>query len=294
MAGLYEKPSETYAKKRPRYPKEWFSMLSGLTAEHHRAWDGGCGSGQAAISVSLLQSFNTCSGTLGMTDSETNIRLKKYQMAEHYESVVATDVSEGQLRNAMAHPRVRYVHTPEHLTEDELVALVGGEGSLDLIVVATSIHWFDIPLFYAVASRALRKPGGVLAVWGYNYEIHPFEDALQGQLYAALRPYQDPRARLATEDRYRWLPFPFEPVGVGAEGAPADMDMEVEMTLEDLAGFVMTGSVVTTAREKGAGEELEAVVRDVMRRVEQEWGDAPTVPRKLAFKAFMLAGRPKC
>jgi hypothetical protein len=49
MAGLYEKPSETYTKKRPRYPKEWFSMLAG----HHRAWDAGCGTGQAAISVRL-------------------------------------------------------------------------------------------------------------------------------------------------------------------------------------------------------------------------------------------------
>ncbi|WVZ69076.1 hypothetical protein U9M48_017924 [Paspalum notatum var. saurae] len=264
MAGLYEKPSETYAKKRPRYPKEWFSMLAGLTAGHQRAWDAGCGSGQAAIS-----------------------------MAEHYESVLATEVSEGQLRHAIAHPKVRYVHTPEHLSEDELVALVGGENSLDLVVVATSIHWFDIPLFYGVVNRALKKPGGVLAVWGYNYEIHPFEDALQGQLYPALRPYQDPRVRLAME-RYRALPFPFEPVGVGAEGAPADADIEVEMTLEDLLGFVNTGSVVTTAREKGAGAELEAVTRDVLKRVEQEWGGAPTEPKKLVFKGFMLAGRPRC
>ena len=37
MAGLYEKPSETYAKKRPRFPKEWFSMIASLTAGHHRA-----------------------------------------------------------------------------------------------------------------------------------------------------------------------------------------------------------------------------------------------------------------
>lgn len=262
MAGLYEKQSETYAKKRPQYPKEWFSMLAGLTAGHQRAWDAGCGTGQAAIS-----------------------------MAEHYESVVATDVSEGQLRHATAHPKVRYLHTPEHLSEDELVSLVGGEGSLDLVVVATSIHWFDVPLFYAVVSRALRKPGGVLAVWGYNYEIHPFEDALHGQLYPALRPYLDPRAGLAME-RYRSLPFPFEPVGVGAEGAPADVDIEVEMTLEDLVGFLNTGSVVTTARAKGA--DLEAVTRAALKRVEEQWGGAPTVPRKLVFKAFMLAGRPKC
>lgn len=201
-------------------------------------------------------------------------------------------MSEGQLAHAIAHPRVRYAHTPAHLSEDELVALVGGEDSLDLVVVATSIHWFDLPLFYGVVNRALRKPGGVLAVWGYNYDVHPFGDALQGQFYGALRPYMDPRTRLAME-RYRSLPFPFEPVGVGAEGAPADVDMEVEMTLEDLAGLMMTGSVVTTAREKGAGEELEAAIRDALKRVEREWGGDPTVPKKLVFKAFMIAGKPK-
>jgi hypothetical protein len=144
-----------------------------------------------------------------------------------------------------------------------------------------------------VANRAIRKPGGVLAVWGYeyNYDIHPFGDALQGQFYGAMRPYMDPRNRLAM-DRYRDLPFPFDPVRVGTEGAPADVDKEVEMTLEELAGFVMTGSVVTTARAKGAAAELEAVVRDVKKRLLQEWG-APTVPKKLVFKAFMLAGKPK-
>jgi hypothetical protein len=28
-------------------------MLASLTAGHHRAWDAGCGSGQASVSVSL-------------------------------------------------------------------------------------------------------------------------------------------------------------------------------------------------------------------------------------------------
>jgi hypothetical protein len=53
----------------------------------------------------------------------------------------------------------------------------------------------------------------------------------------------------------------------------------------------MTGSVATTAREKGV--DLAALVKDVMKEVEEEWGDQPTVPRKLVFKAFMLAGKPK-
>ena len=99
MAGLYEKPSETYAKKRPRYPKEWFSMLASLTAGHHRAWDAGCGSRKATVSV-----------------------------AEHYDSVVATYVSDAQLGHASAHPKVRHLHMPEDLSSDDLIALADGEG----------------------------------------------------------------------------------------------------------------------------------------------------------------------
>ena len=71
MAGLYEKQSETYAKKRPRYPKEWFSTLAGLTAGHHRAWDAGCGSGQAAVSVSSQSLTNTTS--FNLMNRETSI-----------------------------------------------------------------------------------------------------------------------------------------------------------------------------------------------------------------------------
>jgi len=48
---------------------------------------------------------------------------------------------------------------------------------------------------------------------------------------------------------------------------------------------------VTTAKSKGV--DLEAVTRDALKRVEEEWGGPPTVPRKLVLKAFMLAGRPK-
>lgn len=66
------------------------------------------------------------------------------QLAEHYEQVIATDISKAQLKCAMQHPRIRYIHTPLSLSNDELMNLIGDEGSVDLITVAQAIHWFDL------------------------------------------------------------------------------------------------------------------------------------------------------
>jgi hypothetical protein len=41
--------------------------------------------------------------------------------------------------------------------------------------VAEAVHWFDLPAFYGVV---LRRPSGVIAVWGYNYRISPVEDMM--------------------------------------------------------------------------------------------------------------------
>uniref|UniRef100_A0A803R0D4 Methyltransferase type 11 domain-containing protein n=1 Tax=Cannabis sativa TaxID=3483 RepID=A0A803R0D4_CANSA len=134
--GLYE--PDTYMEARPTYPLEWYSKLAALTPHHNLAWDVGTGNGQAAIGVS-----------------------------EHYKQVIATDVNMAQLERATPHPRVRYLHTPQTMNDNELVSLIGGENSVDLITVATAVHWFDLSHFYSIVSRVLRKPGGVLAVWCY-------------------------------------------------------------------------------------------------------------------------------
>lgn len=135
MAGLFTEQAAVYAAARPAYPKDLFAKLAALTSHHRRAWDVGTGNGQAAIGV-----------------------------AEHYDSVVATDVDAEQLRHATPHPKVQYLHTPDAAPTEDLVSTLGGEGSVDLITVAQAVHWFDLPAFYGVARRALRRPGGVIAV----------------------------------------------------------------------------------------------------------------------------------
>lgn len=244
-----------YAAARPAYPKELFAKLSALTAHHCCAWDVGTGNGQAAIGV-----------------------------AEHYDSVVATDVSTEQLRHAMPHPKVRYLHTPDTTPgEDGLVAMLGGEASVDLITVAQAVHWFDLPAFYGVARRVLRRPGGVIAVWGYNYRMSPVED-MMARFFDTTLPYLDTRARYCT-DGYRDLPFPFEDIGLVKEGEPVSFDMEQEMSFEGLIAMLRSWSAVTTAKQQGVDLLGERVVKEL----EEGWG-GPSLVRKVTYKAFLLAG----
>ncbi|GJS83241.1 hypothetical protein Tco_0749782, partial [Tanacetum coccineum] len=44
--------------------------------------------------------------------------------AEHYKQVIGTDISEPQLKLAKPHPRVRYLHTPLSLSDDDLINLI--------------------------------------------------------------------------------------------------------------------------------------------------------------------------
>ncbi|TVU34306.1 hypothetical protein EJB05_16137, partial [Eragrostis curvula] len=254
MAGLFSKQAALYAASRPTYPKDLFAKLAALTPRHGLAWDVGTGSGQAAIGV-----------------------------AEHYDSVVATDVSAEQLQHAAPHPKVRYLHTPDATSGEVLVAAQGG---VDLITVAEAAHWFDLPAFYGVARRVLRRPGGVIAVWGYNYRISPVEDMMM-RFFRTTVPYWDPRA-LHAMDGYVNLPFPFEDIGLGREGGPISLDMEHEMSFQGLVGMLSSWSAVTTAKQQGVDLLSEPVVKEM----EQEWG-GPSLVRTVAFKAFLLAGTPR-
>ncbi|KAJ6917099.1 hypothetical protein NC652_019473 [Populus alba x Populus x berolinensis] len=121
-------------------------MLAALTPDHSLAWDVGTGNGQA--------------------------------VAEHYKQEIATDISEEQLKRAIPHPRVHYLQTPLTMSDDELVHLLGGENSVDLITVASAVHWFDLEKFYPIVKRVLRKPGGH-ALECYKTLPFPFESVVQ-------------------------------------------------------------------------------------------------------------------
>lgn len=259
MAGLFDKQAEIYLDARPNYPSHWYSKLAALTPHHSLAWDVGTGNGQAALGV-----------------------------AEHYGQVIATDVSEAQLKCAIPHPRVKYLHTPLSLPDDEIVRLIGGEGSVDLVTVAQAVHWFDLPTFYPLVARLLRKPGGVFAVWGYNdIAVSPTFDPVMKRFHDTTLPFWNEKIQYIF-DGYKTLPFPFESVGLGCEGQPVSLDIPKKLSFDGFLRMLRSWSAVTTAKDRGIDLLSERVVKEF----ETAWGGSRVVP-SVTYNAFMLAGKVK-
>ncbi|KAK2977887.1 hypothetical protein RJ640_022678 [Escallonia rubra] len=257
MAGLFDKQAEIYLDARPNYPSEWYKLLADRTPFHSLAWDVGTGSGQAALGV-----------------------------AEHYEQVIGSDLSEAQLKCAMPHPRVKYIHTQLSMSDDELVTLLGGEGSVDLVTVAQAVHWFDLPRFYSLVKCVLRKPGGMLAVWGYNdILVSPMFDLVMKRFHDSTLPFWHPDIQYIF-DGYRTLPFPFEDVGLGIEGKPLQLDIPKQLSFDGFVGMVRSWSAVITAKERG----IDLLSEEVVKEFESAWGGSKLI-RSVAYKAFMLAGK---
>lgn len=168
--------SRSYAAHRPDYPEALFRWLASIAPRTGRAWDCGCGSGQAAVGL-----------------------------ARHFSFVVATDPSLGQLRHAQPDPGVAYA-----CSKAEASPLP--DGRIDLITVAQALHWFDLAAFYGEVRRVL-SPGGLLAVWSYGeVSVDAAADAVIQRFYReVVGPYW-PQQRRHVENAYRDLAFPFAEV----------------------------------------------------------------------------------
>jgi ubiquinone/menaquinone biosynthesis C-methylase UbiE len=173
-AALFSSVAREYASFRPGYPAELFEWLASVVPARNAAWDCGCGSGQASVSL-----------------------------AAHFERVHATDVAPEQIAAARGHPRVEYSVAPAGHSGL-------AEASVDLVTVAQALHWFDLDAFYAEARRVAR-PGAIIAVWTYP-RPRLADPELDRRFFAFYRdvvgPYWPPERR-HVEANYQTLAFPF-------------------------------------------------------------------------------------
>jgi SAM-dependent methyltransferase len=164
-----------YANARPEYPAALFAWIAGLVPGAARAWEAGCGSGQATR-----------------------------DLAAHVDQVFATDPSAAQIAQARGPANVRFAVEPA-----ERCSLP--DGSVDAVCVAQALHWFDRDAFFAECARVLR-PGGVLVAWGYQDLIPPpalkaVNDAFQAVIHAYWPP-----ERVLIDEAYAGFDWPFAPV----------------------------------------------------------------------------------
>ena len=234
-----------YVRYRPRYPPALFAHLAALPAQRRRAWDCACGSGQATV-----------------------------PLAAHFESVLGTDASAGQLAQAPRVPNIEWRRAPA-----EASGLAAA--SVDLVTVAQALHWLPIAAFHAEVARVLVQ-GGVFAVVSYGKLLvdAPAVDELVQHYYAnTVGPYWPPERR-HLEDAYRELPFPY-PVLT----APA-LEMAVEWTATELLGYLRSWSATAAFIAARAYDPVNALA-PVLARV---W-PAATATLRVRWPLRVTAGR---
>jgi ubiquinone/menaquinone biosynthesis C-methylase UbiE len=240
----FSKQASEYTKYRPHYPAAIFKYLAELTIDHQLAWDCATGSGQAA---------------LGLTN--------------YFEKIIATDGSDKQIANATAHDRITYMVAPAEKTEIT-------SGSVDLIVVAQALHWFDLDEFYAEVRR-VSKSAGVLAVWSYSLlRINPAIDRLLDNFYTDVVGPFWPAERKFVDDKYQSIAFPFQ------EFTSSAFNMEANWSFEHLLGYIGTWSSVQKFRKQNKADPLEGFARDL----KQVWG-RPQEAKEIRWPINMRVGR---
>ena len=214
-----------YAQSRPRYPQSLYDHLLSLSGAQARVWEAACGSGQATV-----------------------------DLAARFARVDATEPSAAALAHAPPLPRVHY-----HCQTAERCGLASA--SVDLIVVAQALHWFDQTAFFAECRRVLR-PGGVLAVWCYQDFEPPAQIAsICTDFRARIERYWPPQRRLIDQG-YARSQWPF--VALDAPTLP----MTADWNLAQLLGYLRSFSAVVRCAKATGSDPVSALAEQFA----EQWG----------------------
>ncbi|MBI1806816.1 MAG: class I SAM-dependent methyltransferase [Ignavibacteria bacterium] len=242
MKDNFSKQSQLYARFRPTYPSELYDFLLSAVSERTAAWDCGTGNGQVAV-----------------------------ELSKYFDNVFATDISEDQIKNAVARDNIFYtIQRAEHTSFEN--------NTFDLITVAQAIHWFEFSKFYHEVDRTL-KPKGVIALFGYSLMnmdqrtdkvIHHFYEDIIGSYWDNERRYVD--------EHYQTIPFPFKEI------TSSTITAHYDWTLEQLLGYLRTWSAVQHYVDQHNDDPISKIINDL----QNCWGESKTKP--VTFPIFMRIG----
>ena len=236
--------AKEYASHRPGYPAELFEWLATTVRRRDRAWDTATGSGQAASGL-----------------------------AKHFNHVIATDVSSKQLHHARKDARIDYC-----VARSEASGLSGD--SVDLVVAAAAIHWFNLPRFFEEVHRVIRG-GGVVAAWTYHvaYVSPPLDDILWPFYRDVVSAYFAEGARMV-DARYAGLELP------GSDLAAPSFQASVRWTPSQVLRFIRTWSGV----QAYIAATNEDPVTKLVAPIESAFGGAGAV-REVSWPLYVRASR---
>ncbi|GAB3694476.1 class I SAM-dependent methyltransferase [Spirosoma flavus] len=230
-----------YAQYRIDYPDDLYEFILSHTPERQTAWDCATGNGQVA-------------GAL----------------AEHFNQVEATDISETQLALAVQLPNIHYQPSSAEQTPFP-------DATFDLITVAQALHWFDLTAFHQEVRR-VAKPGATIAEWGYGLvQLGEEIDPIMLDFYRnRIGPYWDPQ-RQYVDTAYATLLFPFR------DAQRATFTAKRSWSLERFLNYLRTWSAV---RQYIHENETDPVI-DLGEAIQVRWG---TEEREVQFPIFLRLG----
>jgi len=153
----------------------------------------------------------------------------RHELAWHFEKLIATDASAQQIESAEPDKRISYRVAPAEVSGID-------SASVDLVLVAQALHWFDLDRFFTEAKRVL-KDDGVLAISSYKVlEITPEVDVIIWRFYRETTgPFWPPERDLVETD-YNDIQLPFP------ELPPRQFEMRTQWNLNQLLGYLRTWS----------------------------------------------------
>ena len=239
----FSKQAADYAKFRPQYPQKLFDYLGSVAPSRQLAWDCGTGNGQAALGLAPV-----------------------------FDHVIATDASETQIANAQSHETIEYRVAPAEKSG------IGSE-TIDLIMVAQALHWFDLDCFYAEARRVL-KLNGVLAASAYNllFVDNTIDQVVNRYYHEVVGPFWPPERQLV--EQFASLSFPFREID-----APK-FEMTANWNLNHLLGYLRTWSSTQRFIAAKGSDPVDQIIDDLR----SAWGK-PTQRRTVSWPVTMRIGR---
>lgn len=240
----FQSGGEAYALHRPSYPPELAQQLAQACVGNRLAIDVGCGSGQ----LSLL-------------------------LADHFERVLATDISADQLAHVHQHPKLTY-----RLEAAESIS--AADASADLIVAAQAAHWFDLDRFY-VECRRVAAPGAVVALVSYGVPyIEGVLNARFQRFYWQQTPPFWPAGRHQVETGYSELPFPFEQLPFSM------LFIQRQWTAGQFLDYLKTWSAYRRACDSGGKIVFDLFEQELL----THWG-GPDQPQRICWPISVRLGR---
>jgi len=210
--------------------------------------------------------------------------------AQHFTRVVATDISDSQIKTAksLGHPKnIEFMTSPAENIPAE-------PGTVQIVSAVQACHWFDLPIFFKEVDRVLCN-NGIVALTGYDMPtiVHPMKSEQLNQLidsfhHVNLAPYYGPGYAIL-KNNYSDVSLPF------SECAREDVwTAEQTITLSFLVKELSTTSGfqnLCAAKGEIAGEELKNEFISKFQTVLETKEHPDRVGFNIKYKYFVVMAR---